>query len=328
MTTDQDKKLEKIKTWINTETNVRLDSAISKQIQILSKNDANLLCAQGKVKLNNSNAEVKAGESVKCGDQIEVDFSHLNFSARPELGAALLPLKILFEDEYFLVLHKPRSLHSVTQKSNPAVSLADALSAYCPACLTASKDPFEAGLIQRLDYWTTGLMLAAKNKMTHKILSLMLLSGKIKKTYLALVEGNFREREKLIKTVLESQAQVVKTLALEDVPDYVDKSSLIIRETRASFEKTIDARSTLVQAVATAAYRHQIRVHLAFAGFPLVGDTQYGSLMTLKDLQGVSQFQELQATYGVLAAEEGFFLCANSLDFVHPYTQERLLFRI
>ncbi len=314
--------MHKIKVWRNPENDVRLDALIARAIPELSKNDANWLCEQGKVKVGGRSVDVKAGDCVNIDVEIEVDFSEIIFAARPEVGEKLLPIEVLFEDENFLIVNKPRGLHSVTQKHNVEPSLADIISAYCKNCIEASKDPLEAGLIQRLDYWTSGLVLVAKNRSAHKMLSLMLLNGKIKKSYLALVNGTFIGQNVPVKTVLEGKGRTVQALALENISDEMDRQTLIVRETFVSKIKGIAGSATLVKAEALAAYRHQIRVHLAFLGYTLVGDELYGSENVLNDFVDDAEFQDLAGKYSI--GGEGFFLCANSLEFQHPFTWEKI----
>jgi len=329
---------EKIKLFANIDIDMRVDAIISKRIPLLSQNDANLLCSKGKVKINGQSKGVKAGQTLQVGDLVEVDFSELVLSARSDVGAKLLPLKIVFEDENLLIVNKPRKLHSVTQKESVEATLADGIVAYCHMCLDASKNPFEAGLIQRLDYYTNGLIIATKNRKCHKMLSLMLLSGQIRKTYLALVDGEFVEKDgtkimhKTIKTALKSNDKSVAVIDIETIKDDdKDAEPLTIKETEVSFEKQIGSKHTLVRASASAAYRHQIRAHLAFLGFPLTGDVLYGSKETLITLEnsGEKEFSELSQKYGLAeSGYDGFFLCANTLEFVHPTTKEKIALRL
>ena len=330
---------ETVKLFANVDFDMRLDAIISKRVPCLSKNDANYLCGQGKVKINGIARDVKAGQTLQVGDMVEVDFSELNFSARPHVGAKLLPMNIIFEDEHLLIINKPRKLHSVTHKESAAAeaTLADAIASYCPACVGASKNPLEAGLVQRLDYYTCGLIIAAKNKQCHKMLSLMLLSGQIHKTYLALVDGVFSASPQVVKTGLKSNGKSVSVVDIETLnKDDKNKSKnhstenndefLAIKETTVSFEQQIGGANTLIKASASAAYRHQVRAHLAFIGFPLTGDALYASKETLATLgsANVQEFLELSRKYRLEeSGYDGFFLCANALEFIHPITKEK-----
>ena len=329
-----------VELFANVELDMRLDAIISKRVPRLSKNDANLLCSKGKVKINGNAHDVKAGQTLQIGDMVEVDFSELNFSARPDIGAKLLPLNIVFEDENLLIINKPRKLHSVTLKESTTdtATLADAIAAYCPLCVEASKNPFEAGLVQRLDYYTCGLIIAAKSRQCHKILSLMLLSGKIHKTYLALVDGVLgTHHTQTIKTALKNNGKSVSVIDIDVAEaqrlasdsaggDNASEELLAIKETIVRSEQQIGVANTLVKASALAAYRHQVRAHLAFIGFPLTGDALYGSKETLATLgsANVKEFAELSQKYNLAESDcDGFFLCASALEFVHPITKEK-----
>ena len=212
-------------------------------------------------------------------------------------------LKILYEDDDLYIIDKAAGIHSVMLK-NGGVSIAELLLTKNPDLAKVSNHSGDAGLVQRLDFDTSGCLLAAKNRATWEKLFLMLKNGEIKKTYLAIVEGIFNG-PKVVDTFIASRSR------------HATKVQVLRKETPRSqkahsefFPKEINQEQqlSLVEGHAPIARRHQIRAHLSYLGFPLVGDVLYGSKHTLPEF-----FQR------------GFFLHAASLSFRHPVLDKELL---
>ena len=272
---------------------MRLDVSVAKRLE-LSRAVARNACQLKKVLLNSRPA--KAGAILKQGDVVEITELPKPVEPRPELagGDALVHISINFEDKYLLAIEKPRAMHSVRQRAEDPLTVADCLASYCPATVGASSNRCESGLVQRLDFYTCGLMLAAKSTEAWNALRLMLKKNQINKSYLALVEGLVEKNELIINNPIEKHEAC----------------------SRVALIKTF-ARQSLVRVSGQSMRRHQVRIHLSQAGHPLVGDSQYGASsesFTHPDSPSLSG--------------EGFYLLAERIEFKHPCTGKRLLLEV
>jgi 23S rRNA pseudouridine1911/1915/1917 synthase len=155
-------------------------------------------------------------------------------------------LNCLYEDEFIVAINKPRGMHSVLQKEEDPLTVADLLADYLPALLDAGRDKKESGLVQRLDYWTSGIMLACKTKVTWEFLHEQFVSGQVTKTYLAEIEPPNGK-----------------------IPDYEEGLRFELLETL--------PEKALLRVFSNDGSRHIVRKTLASMGYPLLGDKEYGS---------------------------------------------------
>ena len=211
-------------------------------------------------------------------------------------------IEIAYEDEQIIVLEKPRLMHSVRLKQSDPTTVADCLAAYRDEQRLASPNRLEGGLVNRLDYFTSGLMLACKDRKTWEKLHQQFLSSKTEKVYHALVEG------------------VIHRGTVIDEPIFLKKNSQIalVGLGEPAQTEVLDCKQlgsfSLVQLRAQHLVRHQIRAHLAFVGHPLVGDSLYGAHSELYEVKGFDE------------TDMGFYLHSNELRFSHPATREKVEF--
>ena len=274
----------------------RLDYAISGFVPDISKSQAAKMCKRGQILVNQEPS--KPGRIVNKGDEIIIKEIIEKVCARDEIGKKILPLDVVFEDAHLIIINKPREMHCVTLTQEDEPTLADGLVALSKCFLCASTDGREAGLVQRLDYFTSGLIMAAKNLDIWKALHEMFLCGEIKKYYIALVEGSLKDEKLVIETQLVDAGHSVN-VKIGKIGD--------LKRTEVSILKETGQGASLVKIRADRAHRHQIRAHLAYMGHPLVGDDLYGSTSTLKQINN-------------LLPERGFLLHASELNFKHPIT--------
>ncbi len=209
-------------------------------------------------------------------------------------------LQFLYEDTDIFAVYKPAGLHSVRLPNGGGLSLADLLLAHDPELRSAARTPEDAGLVQRLDLETSGVVLGAKNRVTWEKLFGALREGAITKHYVALVEGRV-DTQREFASYLGSPHRGAKKVKV-----YLSEPATSVRALYGStliqpISYDTVRNETLVRVTASPARRHQVRAHLAYLGHPLVGDTLYGARSALSDART-------------------FFLHAELVSFHHPVT--------
>ncbi len=214
----------------------------------------------GVVRRNGRRAD--KGELVVEGDTIEFEEKEASTEAWPDEH---VQFRVRYEDKHFVIVDKPAGVPSHPLNPGETGCLANGLLARYPEMYQIGYDLRQPGLVNRLDNDTSGLMVAARTQPAFAALRAMLETGRIDKTYLALTHQALK-------------AQVIE-LPLAPSPRHrsrVEVSSL----GRVAVTEVLGARATgryfLVEARAEKAYRHQVRVHLAAVGAPIVGDALYG----------------------------------------------------
>ena len=217
------------------------------------------------------------------------------------------PLFLLSDPDLFAV-YKPPGMHSVKIPEDGGYSLADELIAYDPELSIVSRSSLDGGLVQRLDFGTSGVLLGAKNRPTWDALYEALSAGKIEKSYVALVEGEVSESI-TVSTLIGSPHRGAKKMRIYSSPPTPPVRALPGTTVFTPIKHLPQFDMTLVQAEASPARRHQIRAHAAHIGHPLVGDLLYGSRRTIGAL---------------CASPRDFFLHAWRLKFKHPKSGETI----
>jgi len=233
-------------------------------------------------------------------------------SARPELaqqsGGALKFITIRYEDEHLLCVEKPAAMHSVTLAADDPLTLADCIAEYCPECLIASDDPREAGLLQRLDFYTSGLIMAAKTKQSWQLFRRLVSGGEVRKSYMALVEGVLERKLREVSCYMTESRNKKRVSVVRNPSETREQcfpTETVIQGLK-DFKHSSGESLCLARASGMQMRRHQVRAHLAFSGHPLVGDELYGAALSLQPLLN----------------RDGFFLHAESVHFIHPFTSD------
>ncbi|MBA3062507.1 MAG: RluA family pseudouridine synthase, partial [Atribacteria sp.] len=182
--------------------------------------------------------------------------------------AEAIPLDIIYEDEYLVVVNKPADMIVHPAGKIRSGTLVNALLYHCQDSLSGIGGVIRPGIVHRLDKDTSGLMVAAKNDFAHLDLSRQIKDHQVTKKYIALVHGNLRDDSGIIDAPIGRSLKNGKKMAVTE-----GKS----REAITQF-KVLKRFSgyTLVEATLRTGRTHQIRVHLAFIGYPIVGDQLYG----------------------------------------------------
>ncbi len=295
------------------EAGIRLDKFLSDALENISRTQVQELISAGQV--TNEGIIVTSSSSKTRLTTYEVNVAHLKEKPN-HLVAYDFPLDIVFEDEYLMVINKPSGLTVHPGAGNYDKTMANALIAYSKDNLSSIGGEFRPGIVHRLDKDTSGLIIVAKDDQTHQLLSEALANRDIKRYYLALVFGCPILRAGTIKTFMlkhkhdHTKMVVTKSSGKEAITHYV------------VLESIANGKFSLLECKLDTGRTHQIRVHLHYKGFPVVGDPLYNEAQ-LKYLNRMpEEMKELVKSFKRQA------LHAYKLEFIHPITEELMEFEI
>ena len=242
----------------------RLDSFISGHITDMTRSRAQSVIRAAQVTLN-GRVVLKTGQAVNPGDQVVVSLP----VARPSvLVPQAIPLEILFENKDVLVVNKAAGMVVHPAVGHPDGTLVQAALAHAPNMAGVGGD-LRPGLVHRLDKDTSGVIILAKTDQAHAQLGDQFRDRSVSKTYLALCDGEPPAPEGIVDAAIGRDNHNRKRMTI--VPDKKGRKS----QTRYRVRKAFDAH-TYIEAFPVTGRTHQVRVHLAFVGCPIVGDVLYG----------------------------------------------------
>ena len=275
---------------VKKEIQERLDSFLSKELDI-SRSKIQKLIKEKKVTVNNKYES--SSYQVKKGDEIEVlDDLDYEINVEPED----IPLDIIYEDDDLLVINKESGMVVHPAPGHYTGTLVNAL-LYKYKDLAGDK--FRPGIVHRLDKDTSGLMLVAKNEYTLEKLSEMIGNKEVERRYIALVNGIIKHDAGTIDAPIGRDLNNRQKMAV------TDKNS---KEAITHFKVLEHLNNhTLIECILETGRTHQIRVHMAYIGFPITNDPLYG--------KGKSD-------------EFGQMLHSKYIKFTHPRTKKELEFSI
>ena len=267
----------------------RLDAFLARAMEDLTRSAAAKAIEEGRVLVSGK----VPSKSLKLTGNETIEFT-------PEEPAPIdavpqdIPLDVVYEDDDVIVVNKPSGLVVHPAPGHPDRTLVNALLFHCGASLSGVGGALRPGIVHRIDRDTSGLIIAAKNDYAHQFLSAQLADHTLARTYECIVVGNLREDSGTVDAPIARDSRDRKRMAV--VPG----------GRRAVTHWTVLARYpgyTHVQCRLETGRTHQIRVHMAYLGHPILGDTVYGAKKPVPGLTGQC-------------------LHAVGLQFIHPRTKE------
>ena len=273
----------------NEDKGKRLDRYVTEQNAEITRTAVQRLIDEKNILVNGK--EQKASYKVNENDVVEVEIPE---PKKIEIKAEDIPIEVIYEDSDIVVVNKPKGMVVHPGNGNLDGTLVNAIMAKCGDSLSGIGGEIRPGIVHRIDKDTSGLLIVAKNDKAHVNLSEQIKAHKVKKTYIALVRGVVRENEATIDMPIgRSKTDRKKMAVCKDGKNAVTHIKVLKRW----------EHYTLLQVNIETGRTHQIRVHLSYIGYPIIGDYTYSN--------GKNEF-------GVV----GQCLHAQKLEFKHPITNK------
>ena len=275
---------------VTSEVEKRIDSYLADELN-LSRSKIQKLVKQGLVTVNekvvSNNYVVKLGDIIIVNDDLNYEIS---------IEAEDIPLDIVYEDDDLLVINKASGMVVHPAPGHYSGTLVNAL---LYRFQLEGGEKYRPGIVHRLDKDTSGLMLVAKNEKTHEALSMMIANKEVERHYLAIVDGVIKHDTGTIDAPIGRDPNNRQKMAVTDVHGKESITHFKVLETFSNH--------TLVECILETGRTHQIRVHMAYIGYPVSNDPMYG--------RGKS-------------TEFGQMLHSKSIKFKHPSTGKELFFEV
>ena len=275
-------------------TGIRIDKYLSDNMEDISRSYLQKLLKDKSITVNNK--AIKANYKVQEGDMVSV------FVPEPEEPNILpeeIPLDILYEDDSLMVVNKPKDMVVHPSAGHTSGTLVNAVLFHCKGNLSGINGIMRPGIVHRIDKDTTGTLLICKTDTCHRILAEQLKVHSITRRYRAVVQGNLKDDEGTVEGPIGRHTTDRKKMAI----NYKNGKEAI------THYRVLErfGNATYIECRLETGRTHQIRVHMASIGHPLLGDTTYGSSKNPYHLQG-------QALHAMV------------LGFLHPVTNEYMEF--
>ena len=268
----------------------RLDSYLSNILDI-SRSKISRMIKDGNILVNGN--KCKASDSVDAGDKISYEIVNEEIKVEAEN----IPIDIVYEDDDVIVVNKPNGMVVHPAVGNKSGTLVNALMHHSKN-LSSINGEFRPGIVHRIDAYTTGLLMVAKNDKAHEFLQKQLQDKTTTRKYIALVWGVIPNDTGVIDAPIMRDKSDRKKMAVGNInsKDAVTHFKVLERFSNA----------TLIELKLETGRTHQIRVHMAYIGYPVVNDPVYGRRK--------------------LIDETGQCLHAKTLGFIHPTTHKYMEF--
>ena len=266
----------------------RLDKFILSSLSNLSRTRIQNLIEEGNILVNSE--EVKSGYKLRIDDKVEVSIPELKeIDVKPEK----IDLDVVFEDEDLIVINKAQGMITHPGSGIENGTLVNALLHHCKKSLSGINGVLRPGIVHRLDKETSGLIIVCKNDESHTNIAKQFHDRTLEKYYYAIVLGKVKFTQgKINKPIGRDKNQRHKMAIVQDGKDAVTHWNIL---------KTFD-NYTFIECKLETGRTHQIRVHMASIGHPIVGDK----------------------TYGKKNDKSSMMLHAYKIKFIHPRTKKKI----
>ena len=271
----------------------RIDRYLSEEMEDRSRSYIQKLIKDQYVIVNQK--PVKANYRLSLGDMVEITLPE---AKEPDIIPENIPLDILYEDQDIIIVNKPKQMVVHPAPGHYSGTLVNALMYHCGQELSGINGTMRPGIVHRIDMDTTGSLIVCKNDMAHQSLSDQLKVHSIKRVYVAIVHGNIKEDNGTVNAPIGRHPTERKKMSIHTKNGRNAITHYKVLERFGEY--------TYIQCELETGRTHQIRVHLASIGHPLVGDQVYGPRKC--------PFPKLQ----------GQTLHAKTLGIIHPRTGEYL----
>lgn len=270
----------------------RIDFVIQNKLPQKSRVFIQFLINNNYVKVDNSIA-TKNSLKLKTNQKIEINFPE---PEKKEIIKENIPLNIMYEDKHIAIINKPANMIVHPSQNIYKGTLVNALLFHFSSLANLNPDFTRPGIVHRLDKNTSGLILIAKTNLAYENLIEQFKNKLIKKTYLAISKGNFKEKTFRLENLIGRDPKERKRMAVVNKNGKIAISNFKVIDETKNF--------SLLKINIETGRTHQIRAHLKYLNHPILGDETYGSSSKLALRQ---------------------MLHAYSLDFYHPITNEKIL---
>ena len=264
----------------------RIDKCISGYMEALSRSYVQKVIKDGNVSVNDR--VVKANYRVKADDRVRFIIPE---SVEPDIPAQDIPLDILYEDQDILIVNKPKNMVVHPAPGHYEGTLVNAVMYHCKGELSGINGVLRPGIVHRIDKDTTGSIIVCKNDEAHNAVAELLKTHDITRKYRAIVYGNMKDEQGTVDAPIGRHPNDRKKMAVNEKHG---KRAVTHYRVLEHFDQY-----TYIECQLETGRTHQIRVHMASIGYPILGDTVYTSRKAPFHL-------------------EGQVLHAMTIGFVHP----------
>jgi len=290
----------------------RLDIFLSEKIKHLTRSNIKKIIESKNVKINKKIAD-SPSKKIKIDNEVVIK---LLIKKSDKLLPNKIKLDIRFEDKDILIINKPKGMVVHPGAGNYENTLANALVHKYKNKLSDINGELRPGIVHRIDKETSGLLVIAKNNLSHSKLGKQFSDHSIKRKYLCLIWGVIRPLQGRIETLISRNK---KNRQLMMVSDVNGKKAITNYKTISVFQRQDIPKISLVECELETGRTHQIRVHMKYKGTSLLGDNQYGK-------KGIKFKKINEDFFKKLSFLNGQALHAKSLGFIHPSKNEWINF--